>query len=627
MRVLLVVLEGATSGIVSPLIDRGELPHLSGVVERGCVGSLKAHSPLVRSMVWTTLATGQQPRAHGVFGDIAVRPDGTGVQRTGHGAWRARALWEFLTAAGHPCAIVGWPASAPATSWASGFIVDDTFADPLGPGFDAWTLLPDCVSPREWRNGLRELRVHPGDITGEQIVGLVPEAKKVDQDNDPRLTRVAVALARSSTIHAAATRIIKEYPWDFMAVSYPLLADLQREFLRYRLPELPGVDASDREVFGSVIDVAYRVQDAMVRTLLKTVDPTTTILIVSPYGFAAGDDRPQGQASKALPPSVAWHRQSGLFMAAGPGISADVLVHGARIEDIAPTVLALFGVRAAEQDGRCIDGLAKAGELREVSVTPPQAEPAPPEPIDVDTAHRTTIEQARIAWLANAAESHLGFGEYREAAENYEQLVERLPNDWLAKARLARCSLHLNDLERCRRLASEIVQSHPDLPWGYLLAAAGLVLGGEGHKAMDLLARAEEKGRDLPNLSLKLGVLHLIAQDFTKAEALFRDSLDSGPPSVEAYDGLGCALLAQRRYEAAVDAFKNGIGCFFHYPLAHLHLAFGLAELGRWDEAAESVATATSQHPGLPGVGGLIERIRQHLPNERAGNPATNSPS
>ena len=614
-RVLLVALDGATPAIISAPLDRGELPNLRRIVESGCSGTLVARPPLVRSIAWTTLATGRCAPRHGVCGNLAVRPDGAGVQPAGHAAWRVPAVWELLSAAGYVCATIGWPATAPASAWSSGVIVDDAYAEPLGPGFDAWPLLPDCVSPEEWRDALRPLRVHPGDITSPDISALVPRGQLVDQDTDSRLTHIALALARTSTLHAAATHVAAEYEWDFLAVAYPLLADVQRQFLSFRPPRLSGVDDDDVEIYAPVVDIAHRIQDAMLGALLKVVDAQTTVFIVSPYGFAAGVDRPDVKAAANLPPSIAWHRNQGFLAAAGPGVEADALVHDARVEDIAPTVLNVFGLAYAEHDGRCIGAVSRpVVHARSISVPKRSDEAASMALLDVERAglesrQLQAVERATIAWLVNTAESHLALGEYGSAADAYTRLVEWCPDDWLAKARLARCCLHLGDLGRCRTLAAEVIATKPDIPWGYLLGAAGLVLDGQPEKADSYLAQAREKGRDLPNVSLRLGLLHLLCHDFTQAETLFREALKSMPRSVEAHDGLGCALYAQERHGEAVAAFRAGLGHFFHYPLAYLHLAMALASLGRYEEAAEAARTALGQDAAVPGGEELLERV------------------
>ena len=613
-RVLLIGLDGATPSIASPLLDRGELPHLQRFAENGSFGTLVASPPLVRSMVWTSLATGKRAPRHGVCGNMMVRADGAGVEPTGHAAWRAHAVWELLTAAGFACATIGWPASAPAASWETALCIDDAFADPVGPGFDAWALMPECVAPMSLRDIFRDLRVHPGDITPRQIAALVPKGNLVDQDEDPRLTRLAYALARASTVHAAATHAAAQDSWDFLAVAYPLLAEVQRELLRFRAPRLADVQEIDFEIYRPVVDIVYRVQDAMLGTLLSAVDEQTFVLVVSPYGFAAAADRPTDSVARRWPASIAWHRTPGFLAAAGEHVVRDALVHGACVEDIAPTILRRFGLRCEEHDGRPISELCGAEQmLRNVSLPSidDAASPAqlPEDVHELEPRQRERVKGASIAWIANTAESFLSLGDYASAAERYAQLVALLPGDWIAKARLARCQLHLGNLGECRRLAAEVIEAQPDVPWGHLLGAAGLILDGQADKADAYLRRARESGRELPNVTLRLGMLHLLCQDWTHAEALFREAVKMTPRSAEAYDGLGCALFAQNRYDEALATFRTALGHAYHHPLAHLHHAMALAARGRWDEAEEAARTALAQDAQVPGADALIGRI------------------
>ena len=183
-----------------------------------------------------------------------------------------------------------------------------------------------------------------------------PTAHVVDQDNDPRLTQIAVALARTSTVHAAATHIAVEHDWDFLAVGYPLLAEIQRHFLRFRPPRLPP-SRTPMRIYAHVVDVAYRVQDAMLGSLLSCLSRPATVLVVSPYGFASAADRPSRIIAEQVGAALAWHRPQGILAARGAGVARDRLVHGARVEDIAPTILALFDLQAENLDGESIEAL------------------------------------------------------------------------------------------------------------------------------------------------------------------------------------------------------------------------------------------------------------------------------
>jgi len=584
-RVLLVGLEGAQRALITRLMDEGALPHLQRIVESGCVGALTVRPPHVRAMLWTTLATGRDAPLHGVCGDVEVRDDGGGVRPAGYASWRAPAMWELAREAGKRSVVVGWPATAPATSWDGVTIVDETFREPLGADFDAWALLPDCVSPVSARETLRALRVHPADITGDQLQAFVPEAARIDQESDRRLVRIALALARAATIHAVATQFAADAEWDLCCVVYPLLADVSRDFMQYRAGEVSAATAADRALYGGAVDAAHRLQDAMLGRLLDCAGRDATVIVVSAEGFLA---------------------------ASGACVAQDALVHGASLLDVAPTVLNLLGARADALDGRPIEAIAAPlprGAAVEVSAALPAVWDHLVEPDDTLTAaQRVAIEHASLAWIANAAEAHLSAGRFAEAASCFADVVKRTSNDWRARARLAQCELHLGRYDACFDIASPLTAQRPDDPWGHLLCAAARVLAGDAAAAQPHLERAGAHVDGAPSAALRLGMLHLASSDPATAERLFRQALQSLPDSMVAYDGLGCALHAQARYEEAIAAFRAGLGHTYHCPIAHAHLASSLAALQRWDEAVHAARVALEQDPATPGAQQVIER-------------------
>jgi hypothetical protein len=56
------------------------------------------------------------------------------------------------------------------------------------------------------------------------------------------------------------------------------------------------------------------------------------------------------------------HRDDGIFLAQGPGVRAGLTVAGARIIDLAPTILRLLDVAVpADMDGRVLDEIFTGG--------------------------------------------------------------------------------------------------------------------------------------------------------------------------------------------------------------------------------------------------------------------------
>src|SRR6185369_13621730 len=65
-RLLLVGWDGADWKLITPLLDRGELPCLNALIDRGVMGKLSSAAPLVSPLLWTSLATGKRADKHGI---------------------------------------------------------------------------------------------------------------------------------------------------------------------------------------------------------------------------------------------------------------------------------------------------------------------------------------------------------------------------------------------------------------------------------------------------------------------------------------------------------------------------------------------------------------------------------
>jgi len=67
-KLLIIGWDGATFDVIDPLLARGELPHLAGLIARGVRGRLRSTVPPSSAVAWPTFATGRDPAGHGVFG-------------------------------------------------------------------------------------------------------------------------------------------------------------------------------------------------------------------------------------------------------------------------------------------------------------------------------------------------------------------------------------------------------------------------------------------------------------------------------------------------------------------------------------------------------------------------------
>ena len=130
-RLLLVGWDAADWKVIDPLLARGEMPHLAGLIQRGVRGNLATIHPAFSPMLWTSIATGKRPPKHGILGFTEPTPDGLGVQPVSNLSRRTKALWNILHQNGMRSIVAGWWPSHPAEP-IHGAMVSDLFPLRMG---------------------------------------------------------------------------------------------------------------------------------------------------------------------------------------------------------------------------------------------------------------------------------------------------------------------------------------------------------------------------------------------------------------------------------------------------------------------------------------------------------------
>src|SRR5438128_1693445 len=99
-RLLLVGWDAADWKIIRPLIAKGEMPHLAGILREGVHGNLATIAPPLSPMVWTSIATGKRPYKHGILGFSEPAEDGQSVRPISNLGRHCKAFWNILNQAG-----------------------------------------------------------------------------------------------------------------------------------------------------------------------------------------------------------------------------------------------------------------------------------------------------------------------------------------------------------------------------------------------------------------------------------------------------------------------------------------------------------------------------------------------
>lgn len=584
---------------VYPLLDSGQMPHLHALIERGISAPLASPRPLVREALWGTLATGRLADGHGLLGPAEIRPDRGGVQPTGRRSWRAPSFWEVLQTEGLSTACINWPATSSATDW-PGLHIDERFALPTGDSFEEWTLPSGSASPNRLADPLLDLRIHPADPIQAEVAAFEPRWKELAEQKDARLARLVSMLAASFTLHAAATYVAEREVWDVFSVVYDLAHIAAVAF-----------GPTDAEYFGSVRTQALLFQDMMLGRLIELAGPDTTVIVVSPNGVSRGADG----ALRGHP--------RGLLVAAGTGIAADAMLPGVAAVDLAPTILARYGL-SVPTDGRRIEALPPHAPTRTVSIATvpvPEESPDPAEALlaegytdPVTPEQASAMAQAVATRLLHWAAARVERGQYAEAATALETALRLRPAMPEALRALARCRALLGDYAGCRPLGERLLAADPESPWGHLMVGTAYALdGSDAAMAEPYLASAQELGAEDPAVLSRLGGLAMLRHRPADAEQLFRQALAIDPGRADALFGLGMARESQGDAGGAEQSIRRAVQAQYHLPLAHQKLGVLLMAQGRWREAAQELQTAHGQQPTLPQIDAQLQRARTEL--------------
>jgi predicted AlkP superfamily phosphohydrolase/phosphomutase/tetratricopeptide (TPR) repeat protein len=352
-KVLLIGWDAADWKVATPLMDQGLMPTLEDFVGHGVMGNLATLRPILSPMLWNSIVTGMRADKHGILGFIEPDTQRGGVRPVSSTSRKVKAVWNILTQKGYKTHVLGWFAGHPAEP-INGIAISDLYPYAQAPLDKPWPLAPGSVHPESLRDTFAELRMHPAELTAAAIVPWIPQAAKIDQEKDKRLASFVQILAENLSIHNAATWILQNRPWDFMAVYYNGIDHFSHGFMHFHPPRMEGVPEDLFEIYKDVVNNAYRFHDMMLHTLLQLAGPETTVLLVSDHGFHSDHLRPRGIPNEPAGPAVQ-HRPFGIIVMKGPHVKQDERIYGATLLDVAPTILALFGLPVGEDmDGRVL---------------------------------------------------------------------------------------------------------------------------------------------------------------------------------------------------------------------------------------------------------------------------------
>lgn len=644
-RVLLVGWDAADWRVIRPLLAQGKMPNLARMMADGVSGNMATLQPPLSPMLWTSIATGKRPYKHGIHGFTEPRPDGQGVQPITNLGRTTKAMWNILHQAGKTSTVVGWWPSHPAEP-IRGVMVSNHFQQATGTPDKPWPMRPGMVHPPRLAKSLAEFRVHPGELTHEDLGPFVPKGAKIDQAKDHRLRTLAKLIADISSIHGAATALMQLEPWDFAAVYYDGIDHFSHAFMRYHPPRRPDVNEADFEIYSGVVETAYRFHDQMLGALLALAGPDTTVILMSDHGFHPDEQRPLSIPVEPAGPAIE-HRNFGIFVMRGPGVKRGVEINGLNVLDVCPTVLRLFGLPlGADMDGKvavtAFDRLPEVTHVPSWDAIPGEDGRHPPgRHVDGAEAAEALKQLAELGYIEapaenaqeavaeavreqkfNLAQAYIDGGRAADAVPLLQEVWARWPREHrfgllllhclemlgqVADRRAALERLGGNYQEFAREAAQELKQLKEKLEAAAPEAKTSAVelrpaKEGEANPSEmpKLSPRDRATWRKLTWLAADrtamLGSLWaqqaLLENDREAAAKWFEQVAAADLKSTDMLDTVGSGFLRLRQYSRAAEAFRRALALDQEDHLAWLGLARAQAGLGQPEESVNAALTA-----------------------------------
>jgi predicted AlkP superfamily phosphohydrolase/phosphomutase len=299
-HVLVIALDGATWDLIDPMIAQGKMPNLARFRKEGATGTLDSFNPMLSPIIFTTIATGRPPEAHGIRGFTRMDKSGREVSYTASDR-KVRAIWNILSDRGMSASVIGWFVSWPADI-VNGEFISDRNEGPLAGGESPATLgdLLDRTS-----KGLPETQAR---LDANRFLGPPLDDSRSSTEDQHAHKSMEEAIAHYYRVDALrlqwALDLLKNHPSDFNAVFFKgtdpasHLAWVYMDPAHFTGTFIPTPGEIAR--FGPMIPNYYQFVDEAIGKLLDAMPKDTDVIVVSDHGFGPSEAQMAYHANPVL---------------------------------------------------------------------------------------------------------------------------------------------------------------------------------------------------------------------------------------------------------------------------------------------------------------------------------------
>jgi len=272
-KVIVIGLDGATFNILDPLLEKGLLPNLAGLIEEGTRGILSSTLPPMTAPAWASFMTGVNPGKHGLF-NWRTRFQDTKETWVSTNNIHSAKLWDILSEAGHRVGVMGVPLTYPPQP-VNGFLVSGM----LTPNKEVEYTYP--LSVKQEVEEMAQGYVIDVDIEGENrdlgtTRGIESLLRELEEATEKR-TRATMHLWR------------RVRP-TLLVVFYEMPDRIQHGLWRYADLSMELSSEADR-LRRELVMSSFASLDRAIGEWVRIADSNTTIFLMSDHGFCFQDSR------------------------------------------------------------------------------------------------------------------------------------------------------------------------------------------------------------------------------------------------------------------------------------------------------------------------------------------------
>ncbi len=650
-KVAIIGLDGADWDFILPMIERGQLPTFARLRAEGAYGRIRTNQPPLSPLLWTTVATGKSPDVHGINDFLVLDPKSGQMRPISSDFRKVKALWNITSDAGLSTEVVAWWATWPAEP-IRGIMVSDrvsystfSFLDRAHPS--QGETFPEGYL-QEIRGALRrEEDISPAELAGmlsvsreELTRALTRRARQGEEGEDPEslATLVRVVASTQNYRHVSLDLLHRKQP-DLFAVYFQGIDEVNHRYAHLAPPRRPEITPERFKKYSGVVAGFYRFQDRVLAEILAALSPDTVVIVLSDHGFFSGDQRP-----KDIPPFISeqpglWHAPYGILVFGGQGVRPGAMPT-ATLYDIAPTVLDLLGLPAAEDlPGRSLTTTFDQ-EPRKGERAPPivsyeaygaarESEPGSetsaggsgaavgetmietlrslgyvgPAPTPSAAGAGTPAAATTALYHSNLAGILAAKGDLPAAEEEYRKALESNPDTGSALMGLSRIQERKGRPDEALALLRRMVGRGLHYDKSTLVRMARLFqAAGREEDGLAYFQKLRPAMPDEPLLDTSMGVLYSALDRPQEAEKAFRSALSRDPVSLPAMEELFVFLDRNGRLESLIPDLQVALKREDDSLMHHNWLGLAYRRQGNLTGAEKELRRAMELGPDQAGI-------------------------